>query len=60
MRVLERVTGYALFDFTRTPVPVLPSEATLELIGRILGFGQSHCRLFDGSRDGLGERFRVA
>jgi transcriptional regulator with GAF, ATPase, and Fis domain len=47
MRVLERVTGYARFEFARTTTPVLPSEATLELIGRILGFGQSHCRLVE-------------
>src|SRR6187549_3407425 len=47
MRVLERVTGYALFEFDRTLTPVPPSKATLELLGRILGFGQSHCRLVE-------------
>jgi len=49
LRVLDRVTGYARLRFP-APGPEsrhLPSEATLDLIGRILGFGQRHCRLVE-------------
>ena len=47
LRVLERTTGYACIRFSSPASPHLPSEATLELIGRILGFGQRHCRLVE-------------
>ena len=47
MRVLERVTGYARIQVPGAGSRSLPSDATLELIGRILAFGQSHCRLVE-------------
>jgi len=46
MRVLDRATGYA-----RIRIPGAasrhPSDATLELAGRILALAQSHCRLVE-------------
>ena len=47
LRVLERVTGYARIQIPEAASRSVPSDATLELIGRILAFGQSHCRLVE-------------
>jgi formate hydrogenlyase transcriptional activator len=47
MRALERVTGYARIQVPRSGSRDFPSDATLELIGRILALGQSHCRLVE-------------
>ena len=47
MRVLERRTGYAIIQFPDPRILDVPSEATLELIGRILAFAQAHCRLVE-------------
>jgi formate hydrogenlyase transcriptional activator len=47
LRVFEHVTGYARIQFHSPRSPDFPSEATLELIGRILAFGQRHCRLVE-------------
>ena len=47
VRVLDRVAGYARLEIPGPSTRDCPSEATLELVGRILGFGQVHCRLVE-------------